>query len=97
MSNQDYDALKKQFDDFSLRLDARTREFKDSGAFSTTHASFMQRLQKGHAAIAAKLETAIHRGAPWEASKAEIQRDINALTADLGHLAELADAQMMKQ
>jgi hypothetical protein len=97
MSDQDYDALKKQFDNFSLRLDARTREFKDHGAFATTHASFTQRLEKGHAAIEAKLAAATHRGAAWEASKAELERDINALIGDFGHLEELFDAQIMKQ
>ncbi len=97
MSNQDYDSLKKRFDDFSLRLDARTHEFKEHGAFATTHASFTQRLYKGHAAVEAKLAAAVHRGATWDASKAELERDINALVGDFGHLEELFDAQMMKQ
>jgi hypothetical protein len=97
MSNQDFDALKKEFDDFSLRLDARTHEFRDSGSFSTTHASVAERLQKGHAAIEAKLAAAIHGGAVWEASKVELERDINAVIEDLVHLEKLFDAQTVKR
>jgi hypothetical protein len=96
MSTQDYDALKKRFDDFSLRLAARTREFKESGALETTHAAFSERLLKGHAAVEARLEAAAHQGYAWEATKAEIERDINALIGDFGHLEELFDAQSMK-
>lgn len=97
MTGQDYDALKKKFDNFSLRLTARTREFKDNGAFATTHAAFTERLVKGHASVEARLETAAHRGAVWESTKAELERDINALVGDFGHLEELFDAQTMKQ
>jgi hypothetical protein len=96
MSNQDYAALKKQFDSFSLRLAARTREFKESGAFAATHAKFSERLLEGHASVEARLEAAAHRGAAWESAKAELERDINALIGDFGHLEELFDAQSMK-
>jgi hypothetical protein len=97
MSDKDYDALKKEFDDFSLRLDARTREFRDKGSFSTTQANFAERLQKGHAAIEAKLAAAIHGGAVWKASKVELERDINAVIEDLVHLEKLFDAQTVKR
>jgi hypothetical protein len=97
MTTQDYDALKKQFDAFSLRLDARAREFKECGAFATTHAAFVERLLKGHAAVQARLESAVHRGEAWESTRAEMHRDINALVGDFGHLEELFDAQMMNQ
>jgi hypothetical protein len=97
MSDQDYDALKKQFEDFSLRLDARTREFKANGMFATTHAAYAERLVKGHASVEARLEAATHRGDVWEATKAELHRDINALIGDFGQLEETLDAQRMKQ
>lgn len=95
MSDTDYDALKKQFDDFSSRLDARTREFKGDGMFATTHAAYMERLLKGHASVEARLQAAVRRGDAWEAAKAELERDINALIGDFGHLEEALDAQRM--
>jgi hypothetical protein len=96
MGAQDYDSLKKAFDAFSLRLAARKREFEDSGAFSTTHAAFTERLLKGHAAVEARLEAAVHQGAAWKSTSFELERDINALAGDFGHLEELFDAQSMR-
>jgi hypothetical protein len=97
MSNEDYDALKKQFDDFSRRLDARGAEFKDKGLFATTHAAHAERLAKGQAAVEARLAATTGRGDVWEATKAELRRDIDALIGDFGHLAEALDAEIMKQ
>ena len=97
MTAQDYEALKREFAAFSQRLDARAREFKDGGAFATTHAAFVERLHKGHAAVQERLESAVRSGNEWEAAKVEVRRDINALVADFGHLEELFDAQMMKR
>lgn len=97
MSDQDYNALKKRLDGFSLRLAARTREFREGGAFASTHAAFTQRLLKGHATVEARLEAATHQGAAWESAKAELERDINTLIGDFGHLEEMFDAQAMTQ
>ena len=97
MSNADFDALKKQFDDFSRRLDARRGEFKDGGRFATTHAANAERILAGQAAIEARLAAAARRGDVWEATKAELSRDLNALIGDFGHLAEALDAEIMKQ
>jgi hypothetical protein len=96
MRNADYDAVKKQFDDFSQRLDARIREFRHDGMFATTHAAYAARLLKGQACVEAKLEEAAHRGEVWAATKAEVRRDLNALIGDFGHLEETLDAQVMK-
>ena len=97
MTTEDYEALKKEFAAFSKRLDARAREFKDNGAFATTHAAYVERVHKGHAAVEARLSSAVHRRDEWEATKAEVRRDINALVGDFAHLEELLDAQMMKR
>ena len=96
MSDTDYEALKKQFDDFSRRLDARSGEFKDKGQFATTHAAYLERLVKDHAAVEARLAAAARSGDVWEATKAELRRDINALVGDLGDLAEALDAEILK-
>jgi hypothetical protein len=96
MSNADFDALKKQFDDFSRRLEARRGEFKDKGLFATTHAAYAEKLVKGQASVEARLAAAARRGDIWEATKAELSRDINALIGDFGHLAEALDAEIMK-
>jgi hypothetical protein len=96
MSNAGFDALKKQFDDFSRRLDARRGEFKDGGLFATAHAANAERILEGQAAIEARLAAAARRGDVWEATKAELSRDLNALIGDFGHLAEALDAEIMK-
>jgi hypothetical protein len=96
MTSTDYDALKKQFDDFSARLDARIGEFKRDGMFATTHAAYVERALKGHASVETRLAAAAHRGDVWEASKAELARDINALIGDFAHQEEALDAQIMK-
>jgi hypothetical protein len=51
---------------------------------------------EGQAAIEARLAAAARRGDVWEATKAELSRDLNALIGDFGHLAEALDAEIMK-
>jgi hypothetical protein len=97
MTKSDFDLLREKFDDFSLRLDARIAEFKHDGMFATTHAAYVKRVLEGHADVEARLAAAAHRGDVWEASKAELTRDLNALIGDFAHLEEALDAQMMRQ
>jgi hypothetical protein len=60
------DPLPGELDALARRLSARTREFNNRGEFSNAHDAFLERRQKLHAAIEAKLEAVIRRGAVWE-------------------------------
>lgn len=97
MSDNEFDALRKQLDAFSVRLNARIKEFHDQGGFSDTHQAFVTRIQQGHAAVEAKLASAVHDGAGAASTKYEIERDLNALVDEFGHLEERLNAESMKQ
>jgi hypothetical protein len=96
MSDKDFDTLRAELAAFSRRLKAKIQEFHDRGTFSDTHEAFVTRLLQGHAAIEAKLESAVRSGAGAAATKNEIERDFNALTEDFGHLEERLHAESMK-
>ena len=90
----DFDALREKFDSFSLRLSARMREFEQDGAFATTNAAFTQRLLKDQASVDIKMQAAMNHGSVWKATWTELERDVNALIGDFGHLQRRFDAQM---
>jgi hypothetical protein len=97
MSDKEFDALREQLVAFSRRLNAKIQEFHDRGGFSDTHEAFVDRIKQGHAAVEAKLESAVHGGATSAATKYEIERDLNALMQDFGHLEERLNAESMKR
>ena len=68
----------------------------EGGTFSDTHEAFVTSLLQGHAAIEAKLESAVRGGAGAAATKKEIERDLNAFVEDFGHLEERLHAESMK-
>lgn len=91
MSNPDNDALKKQFDDFSRRLDARG-DSEDMGMVATTRAAKAEGAVPSQANVEARLEATADRS-DWEATKAELRRDINALAGEFGPLAAAFDSE----
>ncbi len=97
MSDQEFEALRKQLEAFSARLNGKIKEFHDRGGFSETHQAFVTRIQQGHAAVEAKLRSAVHGGAAGASTKYEIERDLNALVDEFGHLEERLSAELMKQ
>jgi hypothetical protein len=92
----DYDAVKRQFDDFSTRLDARMQKLRQDSTFASTRAASAARLLKGQARVEARLEAAARRDEVWSATKAEVRSDLNALIGDFGHLEETLDGQTVK-
>ncbi|WP_294532712.1 hypothetical protein [uncultured Rhodoblastus sp.] len=94
-TTRDYTALKKQFSDFSLRLDARIAAFREDASFAKTHGACAARLRKGQARVEARLEAAARRAEIWEATKTELRSDLNALIGDFDHLEESLDAPMI--
>ena len=95
MSDKDFDTLRAELAAFSRRLKAKIQEFHDRGAFSDTQKAFVARIQQGHAAVETKLEAAVRGGAGAAATKNEIERDLNALVEDFGHLEERLHAESM--
>ena len=73
-----------------------TEGLQDRGTFSDTHEAFVTSILQGHAAIEAKLESAVRGGAGAAATKKEIERDLNAFVEDFGHLEERLHAESMK-
>ena len=96
MSDKDFDALREQLAAFTRRLNKRSKEFQDRGGFSDTHEAFVERIKQGHAAVEAKLESAVHGGAIGAATKYEIERDINALMQVFGQFEERLRDELMK-
>jgi hypothetical protein len=96
MSDKDFDTLRAELASFSRRLKAKIQELQDRGTFSDTHEAFVTSLLQGHAAIEAKLESAVRGGAGAAATKKEIERDLNAFVEDFGHLEERLHAESMK-
>jgi hypothetical protein len=90
------DPLPEALDALARRLSARTREFNNRGEFSKAHNAFLERRQKRHAAIEAKLEAAIRRGAIWQSIRLELERDFDTLLGNFGDLLDRMDAAAMK-
>jgi hypothetical protein len=96
MTTNANDLLSKELDALGRRLSARTREFSDRGAFSNAHGALLERRQQRHAALEAKLEDAIYRGALWESMRLELERDFDTLFGNFGDLLDRMDAAAMK-
>jgi len=96
MSDKEFDNLRVELAAFSRRLKAKIQEFQDRGAFSNTQEAFIARIQRGHTTVEAKLEAAVNGGAATAATKYEIERDLNALIEDFGHLEERLHAESMR-
>ncbi len=90
------DTIAEELDAMARLLGARTREFHERGEFSNAHVAFVERRQKRHAAMEAKLEAAIRRGAIWESIRLELERDFDALFGNFEDLLDRMDAAAMK-
>lgn len=93
----DFDALREKFDSFSQLLETRMREFEQDGAFKATNAAFTQRLLKDQASVEIEMQAAMNHGSAWNATWTELERDVNALIGDFGHLQQRFDAQMQER
>jgi hypothetical protein len=89
-------ALAQELDALSLRISARTREFSNSGKFSNSHNTFLERREKRRAEFEATLEAAVRRGDVMESIRLELLRDFDALFGNFGDLIDRMDAAAMK-
>jgi hypothetical protein len=85
--------LRARLDDFSRRLDAKTREFKATGELTERQASVRKRSE----AMKAELDRAIQAGSVSDILRLEFERDLNALLDDFSRMEKVFDAAAMKE
>ena len=96
MSDAERDGMRARLDEFSRRLDARTREFEQRGELSDLHRSLLGQIEGRRQGLQAKLASAEASGSTWEVVKAEFERDFSSIHDDLLLLDERLDADQMK-
>jgi deoxyadenosine/deoxycytidine kinase len=97
MNGDDQTAFCKQLDDFSHRLEARTREFEEKGEFSDTHEALLQQIHLRRDQLRAKVNAAIRQGTLWQIVRAEFARDYDSLFDDFLQLEERLNAEAMRK
>ena len=97
MSEAERDRMVIKLDEFSRRLDALTREFKERGELSDAHQSLISRIQGRRERVQGKLACAEASGSAWEIIKVELERDFDSIYDDLLRLNEELDADQMRQ
>jgi deoxyadenosine/deoxycytidine kinase len=96
MSEAERDQMRARLDEFSRRLDARTREFEQRGEFSDLHRSLLDQIEARRQGLQAKLASAEASGSTWEVVKDEFQRDFSSIHDDLLRIDERLDTEQMK-
>lgn len=89
--------MRARLDEFSQRLDARTREFKETGELSDLHQSLLSQIQGRHDRMQARLASAEASGSAWDVIRIELERDFGSIYDDLLLLDDRLDASQMKQ
>jgi hypothetical protein len=97
MSEAERSRMRAKLDEFSLRLDARAREFQERGDFLDVHQSLMTQIRRRHDQLQSKLVAAEANGTAWEVIKIEFERDLSSMYGDLLKLEEQSDADAMKR
>ena len=95
--DEELSTLQRKLDDLSHRLDARTREFSQSGEFSNVHEKLLGQIRQRHDGLKMRVDAAIRDGTKWDLVKAEFARDNSSIFDDLLQLDELLDAETMKK
>ena len=96
MSEAERDQMRARLDEFSHRLDARTREFEQQGEMSDLHRSLLGEIDGRRQRLQAKLAAAEASGSTWKVIKAEFERDFSSIQDDLLLIDERLDADQMK-
>jgi deoxyadenosine/deoxycytidine kinase len=97
MSEAERDQMRARLDEFSHRLDARTREFEQRGELSDLHRSLLGQIEGRHQRLQAKVAAAEAGGSTWDVVKAEFERDFSSVQDDLLLIDERLDADQMKR
>ena len=97
MSAAECDRMRARLDEFSQRLDARTREFQERGELSDAHQALMSQIQERRDRLQARLASVEATGSEWDVIRVECERDFGSIHDDLLLLDERLDADQMKQ
>ena len=97
MTSEDLAALRRKLDDLSRRLDARTREFAQTGEFSDVHEALISQIRQRHDELRTKVDAAAREGTSWDLVRAEFTRDHSSIFDDLLQLEERLDVDAVKK
>jgi len=95
--DEEFTALSNKLDDLSRRIDARKREFEQTGEFSDAHEALIRAIRQRHDELKAQVDDAAQRGTKRALVRAEIIRDNSSIFDDLLQLQELLDAEALKK
>ena len=96
MNEPERDELKDKLDDFSRRLDAQVRNWKERGEFTDTLRRLIDDIRRRRDQIEKKLALAEAKGTPWDVIKIETERDFSSLFDDLLQIGKRLDSEEIK-
>jgi hypothetical protein len=96
MDDPDPQSLSRKLDDFSKRLDARSRDMAQRGEFSDVGQSLLDRIQERRDRLQTKIQSAEKSGANGKLIMLELERDFRAVFDDWELMVEKRDADEMK-
>jgi len=96
MTEPEQDRLRDKLDEFSRRLDAHVRDWKQRGEFTDIHRSLTEAIMQRRDQLQKKLVSAEATGRAADLIKVELERDIGSLFDDLLQIGEKLDAAEMK-
>ena len=96
MDDPDRQSLSRRLDDFSQRLDARSRHMAQRGEFSDVGQSLLDRIQERRDRLQTKIQCAEKSDANGELVMLELERDFGAIFDDWELMVEKRDADEMK-
>jgi protoheme ferro-lyase len=96
MTQVERDELKERLDDFSRRLNAHVRSWKERGEFTDVHRTSIDDITRRHDQIQKKLALAEAHGTPWDVIKVEAERDFSSVYDDLIQIKERLDSDEKK-
>ena len=95
MTETDREKFRAKLDEFSKRLDAHLRDFKEQGEFTDARQTLAEDIGQRHDKIEKKLALAEANGTAWDVIQSEMERDFNSLFDDLHqHTQRLDDDEM---
>jgi hypothetical protein len=97
MSETEHDRMQARLEAFGRLLDARAREFKQTGEFSDQHELLISQIRGRYDLMQARLASAKASGSSWDLIRVEFERDLGSVYDDLLLLNNRLDAEQMKQ
>jgi hypothetical protein len=96
MNNKDPTEFRKELNEFSQRLEARTREFESRGEFSDVQRESVNRIRDRHRRLESKLDASMHDKAAWNSLKDALAFDFENILEDFARIDDRSQAEIMK-